>query len=435
MRAIGFYFSQEQPGFQVSDFQGLLNWESVHGVCGKPTGVATDWIDRLNTAIAAFTPPSGEGPLTAGEVAIVMRDWLLGHGELKTASPVGLSGNEADLVRTLFGVASLDDPVSGVTDLTSKLRQLCGVQLQAPQFQLASIVDSGLGPKPRLRVCNTTDDCTYKQMCERIAPAIRKVVGGKNTGVICGDDSVNVVQFPDPDRWVIVEEFCPSATCGRLIEWLPEIYINPPVLQQGQEVQALSQQRSMPSCSPQIASEGLSACGIPSVPKTLAQGDTLIAAFDGARVQSAKSVRLLKRDTTRFVPLEKGYELRRGDLIVIESQGSLKLRTQNGKTLQTTRENRPKEGAAVLPILVWAPTLDPKVDVMLAEQNPKLPRDKIHRIMYSERAVRGEAGIMLKREDYKDFKYPPEELDTKALRARGLLPEQLAKKRGGGEKR
>lgn len=428
MRAIGFYFSQEQPGFQVSDFQGLLNWESVHGVCEKPTGVAVDWVDRLMTAIAAFTPPSGEGPLTAGDVAVVMRDWLLGYGELMTATPQGLSGSEADVVRTLFGVISLDAPVSGIADLEARLRRLCGVQLQSPQFQLAGIVDNSLGPKPRLRVCNTAGDCTYKQMCERIAPAVRKIVGGSNTVVICGDDNVNVVELPDFDGWVEVEVFCPPALCGRLIKWLPDIYINPPVLQ-GEQVKALSLEKQMPSCSPEVAREGLGACGIPSLGKTLDRGDTLIAALEGARVQSAKSVRLLKRDATRFVPLEADYRLGRGDLIVIAADGALKVETKAGRTLQTTRKNTPKNKAAVLPIVVWAPTVDAKLDSMLAAQNPKLPQDKIHRIMFSERAIRGEAGIMLEREDYKDFKYSPEELDTKRLRERGLLPEQLQGKK------
>ena len=73
----------------------------------------------------------------------------------------------------VFGAATLDDPVSGVGDLATKLRRACGIYIESPQFKLAGIAPAGLGTKPRLRVCNTPD-CSYQEMCVALRPSVDK---------------------------------------------------------------------------------------------------------------------------------------------------------------------------------------------------------------------------------------------------------------------
>jgi len=432
LRTIGFYFSESQPGFQVSDFQGLLSWESVHAVCQKPAGVGTDWIDRLGTATTAFTPPTGEGPLSVRDVAIVLRDWLLGSGAIGTSAPVGLTQSEEQALQQLFGVASLDEPVSNVSNLAGKLRRACGAQLQSPQFQLAGIVETGLGPKPRLRVCNDAADCTYQQMCTTLTPAIRKVIhANSRTLVLCGDDSVRIVEFPDPDRWVIPEKWCPPGLCGKLIRLVPEIYINPPVLEGVRRVERLSMRMSAPSCDPAAPRNSLASCEAPNSGPEFADGDALVAALDGARVGVAKDAVLLAADTDHYVPLERGRTLKAGDLIVVKLGGTLEVRAEKGPGIAIGPADpaAQRDAPRVLPILVTGAPGDAQTELAAELERPVPSRERIHRLVNTERNRAGEAGPPISAEARKQFRYPEHELDTTQLRERGLMPDQLRGKR------
>jgi hypothetical protein len=425
MRSIGFYFSEEQPGFQTVDFQGLLAWETVHGACVKPSGVATDWIDLLVAAINAFNPASPGGPLTVGDVAIVVRDWLLGHGAISTSVPVGLSGSEADKIVALFGASALSDPITSVSGLESKLRKMCGIQLEAPQFQLAGIAPTGLGPKPRLRVCNTPE-CSYQQMCEALRPGIQAQLGPKEV-LICGADSVSVVKLPYIDGiWV---DLCPPAVCGVIVKFIPEgcpidgVAIGGPV-REGFQPSVNFCPATPPACDPRCSR--LDCCGGPLDPQKYATRDTLIASADGGRVVTADGVRIRPLGGQRFEPLTPAHQLRAGDLLVIPPGSRLAIRTKDGRVLRTPRAGMPKDPKTpVVTMMIWGETalLSRRPDV--PPPASLVPRDKIKRILETPYAHYGEAGVPLTDARREKYQYSTEELNLDDLRKRGLLPEQL----------
>src|SRR5262249_15547959 len=96
----------------------------------------------------------------------------------------------------------------------------CGVLLETPQFLLAGLTPTGLGPQPRLRVCNGAP-CTYREMCQALAPAINAELDSRDQTLICGDDSVQVMPIPrvEPRYWV---DWCCAPACGLLENRVPE---------------------------------------------------------------------------------------------------------------------------------------------------------------------------------------------------------------------
>jgi len=421
LRSIGFYFSDQQPGFQTVDFQGLLAWENVHGTCTKPNGVAMDWVDRLVTAINAFNPNGPGGPLSVGDVATVMRDWLLGYGAIGAVAPVGLNGSEADAIKALFGVASLSDPVLSVVGLEGKLRQLCGSELESPQFQLAGIVETGLGPKPRLRVCNT-GDCTYQQMCVALQPAVNAVLG-KRKSLICGVDSVSILTLAKlPPYWI---ELCPPGICGPITKFIPE---GCPILSErvvGGAITAGSRSfGACPSRPPFCDSRctKIDCCGGPLAPNGLQRGDVLVAWADGGEVTAAQGAQILAKD--RLDLLQPGRKVAFGDLIVLPPGSRFALKTREGRQLRTPDEGLPKgaDGQVVVMIISGERALQIRQPGTVPA---KIPYEKIKRILESPHAHYGEAGAPLGNERRIAYKYPAAELQLDDLRKRGLLPEQL----------
>lgn len=191
MKAIGQFFKDAEPGFHSVDFQGLLHWESVHGACAKPRLVlGGDWIHRLIDRIPGFDAANPNSPVTLSDLVMTMKDWIIGDSTVATTVPTGAAGSEAQALVRHFG-ARLTTRASAMSRgvLEAKLRNLCGVLLETPQFMLAGIAPAAVGrAAPRLRVCNARP-CTYQEICNDLKPAVERL---RRRVVTCGTSSVRV---------------------------------------------------------------------------------------------------------------------------------------------------------------------------------------------------------------------------------------------------
>ena len=434
-KAIGQYFTDTEPGFRGVDLQGILFWESVHGACNKPAGVTVDWIDRVTDAANAFDPASPGGPLTVQDVVVVVRDWLLGHGGIETTTPVDITGSEDAALAAHFGVA-LTQPASAVADLEGKLRGYCGVLTETPQFLLAGLAPSGVGPKPRMRVCNGAP-CTYQEMCQALAPGVNSQLDGRDR-LLCGTDSVNILHLPDiPDLVDIWAEFCPPGLCGQIdlipdICW-PELGLRAPVrsappaeLSEPTAPAALlatsAGPRGLnacsiepPACDPRC--ERIDCCGGPLPPFGKRPERLALAWVDGAQVREAEGVKRLPRGGTQLEPLRSGQRVDFGDLLVIPAKdGRLRLKTGRGE-IRTPKQGLAAQGA-VLMLVTGEKALRQREEAQVTRK-PVL--DRILRVRNSW-ARRGEAGNPLTLEEYRSYKYTEEEIGLDQLIKRGLWP-------------
>jgi len=429
LRTLGFHFNDVQPANRIVDFQGLLAWETVHGRCTKPTGVTTDWIDKLTNRINTFNAANPGSPLSVDDVVTAMRDWLMGYGGISTNTPVGLASNEQDMLKTHFGVAALTDPISGVADLDTKLRALCGMQLETAQFLLAGIVESDLGPQPRIRICNSTD-CSYQEMCAVIAPAVQAQLPPK-TAVICGSNSITIFHLPDPP---VLVDICPPGICGVL-----DRYINKgcPIMAFGGDPigggpiggapGAPIFARSFcpsgpPSCDPRCSR--IDCCGGP-LPRDLSGGDLLMVWGDHAHVQTVGDVRIMPAEQNQFVELTKDRELHAGDLLALRAGSRLQLKTRDGKLIKTAKEGFDKSYSdKVIMMMITGETVLANRDQPPSTEDKAVAREELVRLI-KERNPRGEAGRSVTFDELTKSKYSAEEMDLTDLRKRGLLPEQI----------
>ena len=222
-KAIGEFYRDSEPGFREVDFQGLLHWESVHGQCTKPAGVATDWIDTLVAdAVAANTPPmppsSPPPPVLVRDLALAIKDRLISDTSIGTTAPVGETATEEAAVQALFG-SPCTDPIdlstpAAVTAAKDKARRYCGVLLETPHFQLAGIAPRGLGERPRLASCLPGEPCSYRNVCDSLSSPMFRL------GYVlrCFDDSLGVSPVP----WLApFDEWCPRGGAGWCLT-LPE---------------------------------------------------------------------------------------------------------------------------------------------------------------------------------------------------------------------
>ena len=424
-RSIGFFFSEQQPGFQSSDFQGLLAWESVHGRCQKPDGVSVDWIDKLMDEIDALGPPFPGGPPSVEEVAIVVRDWLLGHGGIGSTAPVGLSMTEEDTIAALFGVGSINANIQSVANLEDRLRDYCGILLQTGQFWLAGIAPDDLGPEPILRACNTPD-CTYQEMCLALKPAVDAQLN--NQTLICGTNSVGIFTQPTTIPPYFVAELCPPGICALIAD-----LVNPscPVFEPMQPTAAgalpsfgpaVCPQRP-PACDPRCAR--IDCCGGP-LPPLYEADDLLVAWAEGATVIEALGVHVLPRGATIYEPLVKGRKVQVGDLIAISPGARFKLRTTEGQTLRTPKGGLDKrEGRPTVLMMISGEQALQTRRPDIAGPARRVPQDRIDRVHNSAWARRGEGGVPLTDERRRQYQYPEEELGLERLKERGLLTEEL----------
>ncbi len=196
--ALGAFLRESQPGFNGTDFQGALAFESVYGACTIPaTGGAKDgctatpgyagcascnaqacvcaldsyccdvqWDDSCvqmateecggcGGGLAAITPDTVDVLLTnaaaqgatVGDVVLALKDRLIAQGSV--------TGDEQALIEALLGVG-MDTPIADAGDIEPALRTLCGAVLLSPDYFLA--LDPGsVGSVPALTPANT--DC------------------------------------------------------------------------------------------------------------------------------------------------------------------------------------------------------------------------------------------------------------------------------------
>lgn len=122
--AIGVWLRESQPGFNGTDYQGLLAFTTRYGTCTRPGG-GPDWISALGERSADST---------AEQVVMALRDRLLADGRISDA--------ERPLVEALVG--PLDAPATQLT--SAGVRALCGAWIAGPTYLLA--LDAEQGPLP-----------------------------------------------------------------------------------------------------------------------------------------------------------------------------------------------------------------------------------------------------------------------------------------------
>ncbi|MDX2464093.1 MAG: hypothetical protein QNK31_06250 [Porticoccus sp.] len=312
-RAVGQYLSDASAGSKTTDFQSLLYWESVHGVCDSTGVVGSDWIDDVITEINGFA--GGGGPLTLEDVTILFKDWFIADGTIATSAPDAVTDDEATALANYFGVP-LTTTATTVSDLEDKLRGLCGVLVESPQFWLAGIVPTGLGPEPRVRVCNG-GPCTYQEVCNDLKPSIDGMISGNLT---CNSDSVSAALSLTSRTTLCPQGLCNSIPMDALN--IQACLVNP------------AKCPDTPVCDPRCTR--IDCCGGPLPP--LDQQGLLVSWADGATTRQAEGVSIKRPGEYRFSTLKKGDTLREGDLLAMPPGSELELDSALGR-LSTGRSD------------------------------------------------------------------------------------------------
>jgi hypothetical protein len=308
-RDIGQYVTSANPGFRVTNFPALLSWEHELGTCANHrTDQGQDWIDRLAAAAAGFTPPASDPtPLTLRDLIVVEQDWLLGDGSIPVSAPPPLTQTEEQALTTIVGSLASTVPSLPPADVTSKMRAVCGILLETPQFLLAGIVPDGPGATTRLRVCNAAP-CSYQEMCQDITSRIPLPSAGSLWA--CGADSVTILQPVQPPKVYPQQAFCP---------WCPVISVNP---QGCFDPGARACSVTPPACDARC--NRIDCCGGP-VARFDQKGTVLLYSDDAATVKQADGVRVRRAGTEKVETLASGSRLSYGDVFELSPQSKLVL--------------------------------------------------------------------------------------------------------------
>lgn len=367
VKAIGQFAQDSEPGFRDVDFQGLLQWESVHKSCGRPPRVASDWVDALVDKIALHNTANPSARLTLRDVIIVMKDWMIADASVSTdvlAFDDNLS--EKQVLDAMFGgdIATViaDASAANRVALDGRLREYCGVLVQTPQFWLAGIAPAGPGDTPRIRVCNGAP-CTYREMCTALDGLMS--AAGSRYFLTCRDDTVTVSERPVPPRG---GDLCIKGVCGFVP--LPD-----------DRLQCLLSPRDPTGCLPQgpppcdPGCARIDCCGGPHErlkPDGKPRPSMLLGWFEGSKIGAAKDVRVLPAAERRrgggpkWQEARAGMPLFPGDLLQLPAGSSLEVDTSRG-AFRTPKGGMP--GAATGPwyLMVTGPS------VVRAEAHPRMP--------------------------------------------------------------
>ncbi|MCB9690889.1 MAG: hypothetical protein H6736_03655 [Alphaproteobacteria bacterium] len=112
---LGVFLRESQPGFNGTDFQGLLAWQARFATCGNVGG--NDWISGYLEQAASFG--------TTGDLVQGLKDHLLADSTLTT--------EEIPLLESLVG--PLDAPGTSLDERS--LRLVCGAILTSSPYMLA----------------------------------------------------------------------------------------------------------------------------------------------------------------------------------------------------------------------------------------------------------------------------------------------------------
>ena len=307
-RSMGQYLKDAEPGGNGVDFQGLLHWDTVAGGGQKPVGHAgPDWIDRLLTEQVLFDQANPGAPITLHDLAQTVRDWLLGDGTLDP--------DEVVVLEDLFG-QPLTTEASAVSpnELEDQLRGLMGVYLESPQFMLAGLAPTDMGPEPRLRVCNG-GSCTYLELCETLRPSIE----GLRYQVTCNADSIEVLpQVSGPvNPYGFAHLMCNNAPCvfenlDVYADCFQEPWLCP---------------RLPPLCDPRCLGEPM-CCGDGFL------GDDPRGMFllwgEGGVIEETNGIRILPAGGEEYFDLEDGYMLESGDLLELPPGSNITIGLEQG---------------------------------------------------------------------------------------------------------
>ncbi|MCH2170051.1 hypothetical protein MK489_04635 [Myxococcota bacterium] len=201
---MGQYINDYRPGTRSMDFVAAMSWFDRHGACQTPVGQGEDWIDTLRDAAMDWDDNHPEEPpLLLRDVALTLKDWLIGEATLDADLP---EGTETTTVEALFDGYSLDTLVADIApgDLEDGARQYCGALVSSPQFVLAGIRPAEIGEGSRLRVCNPGEPCTWAETCEAWIEHLEAASGKQlaclpNSRTVLDLDSLNL-DLPNLDR-------------------------------------------------------------------------------------------------------------------------------------------------------------------------------------------------------------------------------------------
>ena len=211
-KAQGVFVKDAEPGHNGVDFQGLLAWESRNarcstrpvlasatnsciGYCGEiaPSGCyCDDKCAESGDCCGDKGPVCDQGEVPEGSALpdfidqleltlmagadVTLRDLVVALKDRLLTAPDLIATEEA-VIASLLGVDSLDAAPDALESWPDRLRLLCGVLVQTPQFWLTGLPDDDQFMAPSLVVGSTS----YLSQCE----------GWK------------AVIFPDPTLWKV----------------------------------------------------------------------------------------------------------------------------------------------------------------------------------------------------------------------------------------
>lgn len=352
-KAIGQYFQDAEPGFRGVGFQALLRWEQEHGLCANKNGAAADWISAVLTRLQ-----SSRVSYARGDVAVLLRDWLLVDGTIAATVPVGQTSDERTLLAAVYGDLTLPVDVStpaARTTLDGQMRAHCGALLMSPQFLLAGIAPQAAGPKPALRVCLPGEPCSFREICLAMEGAVRGTLGAgrflfPRPGIdlltySCTDTAVTVevrtLVLPEVEDWACPKHICTAIPGGPQIkECLLDIQACMP--------------RQPPGCRPGCAA--IDCCGGPLPP--IDQPHFNVVWLEQAVIERANGVtvhRLTGRGDKRSVlASEPGMRLQTGDWLEVKPGAELRI-VGTGSVLQTPKAGAPKRAGGPVFLQVSGP--------------------------------------------------------------------------------
>jgi hypothetical protein len=170
----GMFLTNAERGFRGMEFQARLEWENRFARCTAPAvmgaGVMPDFVDGLVTRAKASTTA------TLRDAVLALKDRLVADASIAP-------GAETTGLEAILG-QSLDTPASGVSDLDTKLRQVCGVLMSSPQFLLGGQSAQAAPPVPLL----TPTETAFEAVCARVAAL--PLTGGLHVSCAAGSLTV-----------------------------------------------------------------------------------------------------------------------------------------------------------------------------------------------------------------------------------------------------